>query len=384
MKLFCHVAEFGDEGWRLLPVACLLFKKVALWAPSATHLAELHKEGDSVLGPLHLLELVRLGRVQIIASEWWLTSPKERNDRSATDWPHYRWTDYFDGPVREMASDYLRAPSRDSPVIVAPEEEGMAWAHKRGTQGTYYRRATKLWANKVLPPGVLDKAERAKERGNDPVRTVLRDAKNHEDAVLIAASDAPIEPSDAGTAFAYIMQRKPRSERSYAADPIDPSRVRDLLALSQQLSPLEDARDLVQRIRGAADQDFSEELYAVLKADIPIPETLVSEIRKGAKSIEDMSLWRAFLPQSKWHGVTTMGGLALLVASLNLGSLNAAAFSLLSFSIWAMGSGAGVAQKLGITKAPYSGPTFPFVISHRTAEPNVRQIHEILQKIVSV
>jgi len=115
MRIFCHISEFVDEGYSVLPALLCMTEKVTLWSPPPRQMAAAHERGRSLFSHEHLLEWVRDGHVQILGRKEWLTDPASRVDHPFEFAP---WHERFDGEVAKWGLEDLDKADQSQKRVV--------------------------------------------------------------------------------------------------------------------------------------------------------------------------------------------------------------------------------------------------------------------------
>jgi hypothetical protein len=379
MRVFIHISEFGDLGWASLPAAVLLTKRVTVWAPSFHELRMAGGRSATILEPKHLLELIALGRVQVMARQDWIFDKARRN----TDprWAHARWHDQYDNELRRLAESPSDPDPDSQAVRIMPEEQGLVWSESLTSRGQYYRRASVRYGNAELPSGILERARRHAAQGGDPVRSVLRDVKDHEDAFEASQTWAPLEPSDYPDAVAHIMRRRSTSDPRPLGD-YEQGRVRELIRAAGRIAHLRSGDDLVKRVKKHAHEDFAGELGEFLVNDrTAVAGRIRAKIEAGARPTLQLTLGRALVPRSKFEGILTGGSLVAALASISLATPELAITSALSLSFWAVQTLQRAGQVASVLPSEYTGPTLPFMLAYGTTRPTLEQIRSLMKEL---
>jgi hypothetical protein len=167
----------------------------------------------SGLSAHEFLDLVDEGHVRVIGREWWLMSKDERDDHPYKD---ARWTPEIDDTLKKWCKyDAVMRPG-DQRVAVIPPEDGYEWADEHLGED---ERRVKTWYDRYrrsprsLPSGTLDTIARnvakAAETGEDVryavARTILRDGRNHGQALQAAGADISVHLSKVSVDFMRIL-----------------------------------------------------------------------------------------------------------------------------------------------------------------------------------
>lgn len=195
-RTFCHISEYGEPGYRQLHRMIASSSPLVLWAPSSTLLSA----PTCRVEPREFVDFVRKGHVRVIAREEWLLSESTRNDHP---WDGAAWTPSVDNELKKFAEADQDVEASKRRVTVAPPELGKTWAKGHVDEnGDLVAKVAKVLKRsqpeKHIPIGVLETARRY---DNDPLRTVqhiLRDVRNHGDAIALSGAQAPffLSPQD--------------------------------------------------------------------------------------------------------------------------------------------------------------------------------------------
>ncbi len=162
-RTFCHLSEYGEEGYAQLHRMLAASAPLVLWAPSTSLL----QSRDCLVQPMGFLHYVERGDIRVIGRERWLTSSRYRNAHS---WPGAAWNAEVDDKLAEWAETDKVKPLSERKVVVAAEEGGPQAAEQRLQEDPNAEKET--WSALVradsaghLPPGVLQSAERQNAAG---------------------------------------------------------------------------------------------------------------------------------------------------------------------------------------------------------------------------
>ena len=392
MRIFSHIAEFDFLGYHQLPAMVVFAEKVTLWAPSARQMAA----ARSTVTPDGLLELVQAKKVQVLGRRDWLTREETRLE---SGWEFARWSEVgYDDKVREIAliEEKAKIEGERRQVRFAPREEGEDWAANQIASDAPVVSAVRAAIQaRSFPPGMLQKAERAaKTHPTDPdapVRALLRDMRNHEDALGLIPGGIPVEPCQHPNVVPTIMARTDQRRPGTGAAP-DPDKLWDLLNLATNLAAPRSIDDLLKLLeRDDLDQlrDEIDPLLCASDAATDVAEELETEIRIGT----DRTSWReALTPGTLLDRSLVGGGIGVAVADLifevvahqvgppGVGGLLTATGGLIAAGPPALGA----ARKLswiGTTDQQYTGPKWPFVLAYDSEHPRYKAIDSLIQRI---
>jgi hypothetical protein len=404
MKLFCHISEFqGDEptapftGANLLPVMLFLSERLSLCSPSEPQFQEAFRSKNSTLAPQDILDLVRERRIQIIGRKKWLTLP---SSRESSKWRFAPWRDDFDIPVAEMGLQDEKLPRVNQRVVFAPDERGWDWADNQIRKATTGMRIARARLDEGrLPPGFAEKATRVTPETLKPevrekveeaaqqagislpeavqIRSVLRDARNHEDALEISGCDLPVEPSKHAEAIpAIVGRRTPHINRDISLPSNE--RLSEVLKLLAGLSRPRNAKQ-VHALLGRMDR---QELIAEIGPLLANPYAALELHRQ--LELNPPSWYSVLNPVSsrttaaRVFKAAAFGTLVTAIATTSLAPMSI--FALL-FAI--IGYGPEVLEKVDVIAAPgYKGPRLPVVLASDSTEPTYKLALEMRQTLI--
>jgi len=377
-----------------------LSDRLSLWSPSAGQFSEARENGQSKLSPEDLLQFVRERRVQVIGRRWWLTDPTARAKKGWS--PHgSRWVAAFDDPIAEMAleDDKPNLPTIDRRVLIADDEDGWDWADNqiKGTTA-HVTRAQERLSSQSLPGGFLEKALRrtespseedkkqfkTKARGSGlsfsewlQLRTVLRDTRNHEQAVKVSHCDAPVEPSKYSDAIPFIAGRRARQGRTSYRLPSD-RQLGELVRLAASFSKPRDASEL----RTLLDRKDRADLVAEMEPFMASPNVAL-ELHKRLET--DVPGWLSIMSPLSGPNVAARGfklvGFAGLVTTILTTTL--AWLPEISLVASIVGYGKELGERLSVFAAPnYRGPKWPIVLGYGKTDPTYAQIMELRKRVL--
>lgn len=331
------------------------------------------------MGATDLLNLVEMGRIQVMARPEWIYDKKLRN--SDPRWAHARWNEAYDPLLRKLADASAEMDPASRAVRIMPPERGLIWSQRLKETGRYYKRAEARYRQRKLPAGILSRADSFANEGGDPVQSVLRDAKDHEDAFVDSGAWAPLEPSSHPDAVTHIMGR-PRKSLPNTDTSFDRARLVELLRMTRMITHLRSGADLLERIKQNTHDEFAKELSELLCAEGgSMPHILSRKVRAGLPADMPRSALRAFLPHSTWDAASSIGGLLTGIASASLATPWLAVVTGLAFLFWGMPASVRIAQATSLARVGYTGPRLPFMLAFGSTKPNLREIRSILQQL---
>jgi hypothetical protein len=82
MRAFCHISEFNEFGYDILPSMILLSEKLVIWSPSGSQIEYFNNTNKTYFTRKNMLELIDEGYVQIIGRDSWISDIEFRNNHS--------------------------------------------------------------------------------------------------------------------------------------------------------------------------------------------------------------------------------------------------------------------------------------------------------------
>lgn len=204
-RTFCHISEYNELGYANLHRLVAGSKPLVLWAPSSAML-----RAHSSIPVDEFLVLLREGLVRVAGRERWLLDRRYR-DLRAQRWAAAAWDDEIDGAIyRTYIEDLHVTDPGARRVIVADDEPGQSWAERTLAsdpgQVDFWREVLdRPDVAEYVPGGTLEAIER---EGMDPEAAtlrILRDARNHGQAVRDTGAEVPFLLSRADTRFLEIL-----------------------------------------------------------------------------------------------------------------------------------------------------------------------------------
>jgi hypothetical protein len=213
---FCHISDYGRDGFRNLHRMVAASSPLVVWAPSGLELDDRYERDECSLNSRQFLNLVNDGHIQVVGRRWWLTEPRERNAQPRQE---AHWKEGFDDVLLAMYEEDTRlgAPQRARVRIMPPEsgydfaDEQLGPINERIRNRRLYNRVLQLYRDNKVPVGTAEKATRKaaeithrntkkaeRQKKRVLVREILRDARNHVDAVRMSEAHVPFWSIDDG------------------------------------------------------------------------------------------------------------------------------------------------------------------------------------------
>jgi hypothetical protein len=283
-RVFFHVDEFGTRGMSYLPHLACLSDPLVIWGPSV---ALLESTQHSLLRGDDLLRLIDQPNapIRVIGREKWLLDKEFRNSR---EWPSAHWVERFDEVVRRFAIEDSSRNIFDRRVIIAPPEQGFTHADTvlgSDIAAPLADRLNELYTKRALPIGMLEKADRAKAKGDSVVKMVLRDVYNHSRAMESAMARSCATPSEHMGILQSIVpgamtpgltfEDRMRSKRTELAQ----SDLREAVQVLSSLKPILSAAELSRFLQSDHRRDLHALMYSSRSA-VHLKDDLVREIRQ--------------------------------------------------------------------------------------------------------
>lgn len=378
-RTFCHINDYGEYGYRRLHRLVASSKPVLLWSPSSVLL-----RSRSSISARDYVRLIENGAIRIIGREDWLLDSHARNLHR---WEGASWDNYIDEAIRRIYIWDLYEPDfRKKRVIVTENEPGQEWAEAaidgNSAQIDFWQDILKSEdvAGRI-PPATL---EAIREQGLDPEAAairILRDARNHGQAIQDARADTPflLSPTDAQfleiLAKAHSIHRSEDPTMSTAAAEPEPDRTLDVTnMLAAQLMDILEQLDDCRGRRGLT-QFFKhghEELVAWLielkvyfsghhpvTAENELLQALVFKLRQSKRDGLRTALFDG-APALLLTGLGAASATNDIVQTMGDGSLQ----NLLGLAFDALLLGLGTLKTLGFVEGAYEAPHWPYLYTY--------------------
>ena len=289
MRVFYHVDDFGQVGMGHIPYLTCVSNPLVVWAPAPRLLMKARSAGQTFLSASGLLDLVQHKEhpVRIIGRAEWLLDKRYRN---CHPFPLAGWVDKFDDAIRAMALEDVGMRVEERRIIIAPPEEGNKKAEERMEEpgaNNIARHLRRLFTDSKLPPGMLDKAKRARDRRHSVPKVILRDLFNHSDAIGLASAKTAATPCEHMLALKEILPEAPfeigppsgRRGNATAQDILEAFEVVE--ALKPRM--LQDEKGLREFLGSKHRKALLHVLYSNW-GGLPLASWLAEEIRRGMKA----------------------------------------------------------------------------------------------------
>lgn len=358
MKIFSHISEFNEEGYKLLPSMLLLSNKLTLWSPSSIQMKKYNDEGISYITPNNILELIEKGQIQIIGRKNWIRDKKFRENHP---WAFGKWDENFDGKIYDWAYEDENKSIEEKRVIIADDEKGYTWAeqflgdNENRLKIQYLEERIK---NNLLPKGTLERI--SGKDFQEKLTILIRDIYNHYAAKENAGANASIEPDKWADIIYSTLNIN--SEIHKPLTEIEPEKIYDII---EELSRFDFCKDF-------------ESFKKVLKYQERVKSEII-EIANSGKSIKDVMM------QATLKGVKTPKWVEVLKPnSDDFISISSIICSIITFDFSTSGIASIFLLLAGITKEAFSEDTFAKRVLKRTSLIKVKPSQEALPFILAL
>jgi hypothetical protein len=392
MRLFCHISEFQGgmdtpstaSPYSLVPIMLLASETTTLWAPSPWQIESGHDRLS--LTWQEFLVLIRDARnkdgrprLRVIARKPWLVDPNCESRKKA---PHGTWHPEFDGGLLRLFEDDLKHYDTDPGkcrVCRAEDEEGWTWAGQQVRDKTVaYFEAQERYRKKTLPPGFLRKADNRGGSEDDRIEVVLRDARNHQDAIGLADADFPVEPSIHADAIQAIYPCELPTSARPPHRRITAERIMNALEIAASLSRPRNVDEWLRFLEREEVEQVREELSALMRSPHP-GQDLLEELEGRS---QPPSLLDAVVPRDGREALKRYGGLPWAIISLLQAAHDPLALIVaVGSGLWtAWESSEGLREKLSISPTPgYPGKELPVLLGHDRTDPTYREAEALAE-----
>lgn len=206
MNSYCHIEEFGEDRYNLLPIMAYCFNHSVIWAPNMSKLESAYKNGKSFFSSRDVLELIEKRHIQVIARENWYYK-EERFKPNAFQSPD--WLDGVDNALRDFAIEDQKKATVDKRVIIAPNENGnnlsdiiMGSRKKKDMQLVDFIRQQMQEDN--IPERIKQRIKIEQFNEDEAIKFLLRSAINNNDAFNITGAQFPTMSDHADVFLKYM------------------------------------------------------------------------------------------------------------------------------------------------------------------------------------
>jgi hypothetical protein len=392
---FCHISEYATDqpgedsvdGYANLHRMVAVSRQLNLWAPSSYFLLK----PDCRISARDFVSLVESNAIRVLGREAWIRNSAQRT-RLADRWPGARWDAQIDGAILaiHLSEERANTPPPERRVVVAPPECGYDAAkellgdHPEWADTLY--QAFESPSTRRIPIGIRETVLRDLEdlkHGLVPIevavaRTILRDAKNHADAMTLSGAHAPFLLSSDDTDFLDFLGQL--HAPMYAYGESDNTRgpqiqarlgslTREVISLVTQMDDLRDRLHSLEEDRSILAWIGSEghrlitawllEMCRVIgnaddgAEDESLVDLLRHEITRGwMKSGRTVNRSHE---EKQLRPVDAMEELSIRVLG------KGAAFGLSDVGMEDLPRGGGLTERLGWIRAEYNGPQWPYL-----------------------
>ncbi|GLZ34363.1 hypothetical protein Lesp02_65500 [Lentzea sp. NBRC 105346] len=361
-RTFCHISDYGSDGYANLHRLIATSSPLVLWAPSS----QLLHDPRCRITPEAFVRYVERGAVRIIGRENWLLDKEFRDEHR---WPGARWDHTVDAAIRSIALHDQSLPPSRRRVTIAPDEQGLTRATEHVEQHPEVieslREALTTGANE-LPLGVVQHASRYLSDPRDLAINILRPAYNHLDAIAMSETRAPFFLSRKESRFHELLSTLQEP------GPAAPPKHHDAEVLADLTVQVLDLMRHLDRLRessldGFVDGEGHELLTRWLSAVCEDVSRLPPDSVRGAvvRRLRDefdrgrlRDGWRDIA--GSLEGVVSGAGLTSAVTEVLVQQLGV--FTAIGLATGAVTMAHGLMQKLGHAKVPYEGASqWPFL-----------------------
>jgi hypothetical protein len=369
-RTFCHISEYGADGYRNLHRMIAASTALVLWAPSSTLLSS---DGCKV-GEREYVDYVTAGHVRVIARENWLIS---RRFRDGHPWAEGApWIPLVDDEIRRIAEEDATKPMPQRRVIIAPAEAGKEWAEQYVVENPSVLRAVERVVHRGaddLPAGVLETARRYSSDPRGAAVQVLRQAYNHGDAIAASGATAPFFLANQDSKFLRWIAEFDSSDDALTARRRRRSAHQDYARLADELLDLLRTLDLVgdlsdlRRFVGSEGHAQLANWYARICecAAVEHPSSIEGKLyRELAQDLDDAHLSNTLRSWLAKKEPATEFSLGLSTGVAGLAFDGPTVLSIAGVLLGALPVGRGLLKRLGFVAADYTGMQWPFLYTY--------------------
>jgi hypothetical protein len=395
---FCHISDYDAKGFSMIEQMIETSYPLVLWAPPGARMHEYYRIGVCPTSPEKLINYVENGYVHIVGREKWLLDEHYRQHYAEAH-AFAKWHDNFDGALKSIWRDQQSMPEEQRSVRIAPDADGWEWANKLIQEQP--GRIDPIW-NRIIKKQVpLVSLKRIQPYEGDKEKSVLQvlsDARNHTKAIHDTKVDMPfLLHRNEGSFFRFLerYQTEKTTLKSLTSHRgIKLQFIQEAHRLVERFKHPEKVSSLDAFIGSEAHKDLARWLHST--ADLAqlywskqalrafLLKQLQHDIRYGK---EAYSKHATGMPRIEM--ITNISSLITSIASLYFTGLTFdpnTAFSISSLIMDVVPIVSGISQRLGIVKADYNGPQWPYLVRfNRTpTKRDIEEVKAILDTLIAV
>jgi hypothetical protein len=386
---FCHISEYGEDGYRNLHRILAFSAPLNLWAPSSVLIRSVSR-----IEPKVFIRYVERGLIRIHGRENWLTDRQFRNKHR---WSAAAWDSEIDDALDAMRREDQNVRDGMQRVVVAPPEEGFKRAaeylDRHPEQVARWNRIFRSRsARSKIPAGTWESASRYQSDGPTAVAVaILRDAYNHGLAIRDSGADAPLLLGSADRQFLNLLEGSWGPDGREGSSPqqstLEGELASQLVEVLRCLDIHRGSMDVERFMKGGGRRALVAWLHDVCQryrevnpreVDNIVINELRSQVAKGkfARPLGELLV----------HPITTTVGLVALVSTA-VGFVQEPANVLAGVGMAAsvVQVAGGAAKQFGIAPSSYTGPQWPVLYScaGQVRPRYVRKLRYVLEEFAS-
>jgi hypothetical protein len=380
---FCHISDYGDQGYGTLHRMMATSLPLILWAPSSLEIDRSFANSKSRLDSRALLRYIETGLVQVMGREEWILSKGFRDKRP---WPGAKWNPAFDRALQSICRSDESLPEESRRVRVVEEEDGKEWAAQYIDE--HPQEIQKIWTliqTGQVPQGSLEKAKLfGPERRHEAAQIVLRDARNHSRAIELSGAKRPFLDIHDGHFFGLLESPLERASDHSAQPSASEEHLQIWPILESLLVRLEwrpRERTLTKYLGSEAHIELVKYYSKISERaqnsmpeylDMFLLEDILDKVTSGTKRD-----WKTALgiPFGSVEKSAFAGSLVLELAGLAVDPTQVSQIASVGLMVVAIGT--GVSRKLGLLRPNYEGPHWPFLYAFGH-QPSRREIDSVV------
>lgn len=377
---YCHIEEFGDDRYNLLPIMAYCFNHSVIWAPNMEKLDAAYKAGRSFFSAGDILELIENRNIQVIARAPWYDKV-ERLEPNRFQAPG--WLEGVDNKLRDYAIADRDKPTVQKRVIIAPDEHGITFANR--IMGSNKKKdidfidfIRKQKENGNLPQRIIKRLDYERFDEDESIRFILRSVYNNNDAFKLSHAEIPTV-SDRPDIFLKCMEydglkyqyadKKPSPEQISAIM----ESLKFIMSLNKDsLTPRKFKRLIETGVRPRFIVDDFRRLSELTNIEVTTNEMLnviLSFVRN------DMQLYKKY----DYFGLSDKAGLAGVFFGLITFSLSSIMQSFISLGLSVFSSPTSARRALGIPSE--TSISLPYLFAFGTDKPRYSKMEALYNMI---
>lgn len=396
---FCHISDYGTQGFNLLPQMIEISYPLVLWAPPGSQVNECYRAGTCLLPPAKLIEYVEKGFIHIVGREKWLLDESYRR-HYADAHPFATWHDNFDGALKSIWHTQQNMPKNQRSIILASEADGLEWAKQLIQEEP--ERIDPIWERietKRIPMVSLKRIQQYTGDKEKSVLQVLSDVRNHTKAIHDIDADLPFLLHENDSRFFRFLEKsganKLPQKKQFFQQGTQLHLIQESDRLLSYIKHPEKFSSLDDFIGSEAHKDLAKWLHSTVNlaqfywSRQRLRAFMVGQLRHDIEQRKPTDNPWDIIGSSRLEKMVNVGGLITGIASLFFGGLAfdpSTALSIGGLITNTVPILTGISGRLGILRTNYNGPQWPYLVrfNRNPKKQDIGEVKAILDTLLAV